>query len=121
MCLNNDFNSHLYNCPLVLPDTTKIEKSTEAPEEGGSRVQVPTLMQPGSSGTQRGILIDDEDVIARVRSERWQLSKTRQEALEEIDKDVTKCEEARDRVLEWCVHHNPRSNMEAWRAATARV
>ncbi len=21
-------------------------------------------------------------------------------------------------MLEWCVHHNPRSNMEAWRAAT---
>jgi hypothetical protein len=57
-------------------------------------------------------------VIARVRNERWQLSKTHQRALEENDKDVTKCEEARDRVLEWCVHHNPRSNMEAWRAAT---
>ena len=37
---------------------------------------------------------------------------------EEEDKDASKCESARDKVIEWCVNHNPRSEMEAWRAAT---
>jgi hypothetical protein len=61
-------------------------------------------------------LVDDDETIARVRNERWQLSKTYQPTSEEDDKHAVKCEEARDRVLDWCVSHNPRSNLEAWRA-----
>jgi hypothetical protein len=39
--------------------------------------------------------------------------------LEDDDRDTNKCEEARDKVLEWCENHNPRSSMEAWRAAAS--
>jgi hypothetical protein len=56
-------------------------------------------------------------VIANVRHERWQLSKIRRQALEDEDRDAKKCEEARDKVLEWCENHDPRSSLEAWRAA----
>jgi hypothetical protein len=63
------------------------------------------------------MLVDDENVIANVRHERWQLSKIRRQALEDDDRDAKRCEEARDKVLEWCENHDPRSILEAWRAA----
>ncbi len=56
------------------------------------------------------MLVDNEDVITNV--ERWQLNKIRWLALEVEDRDAKKCEEARDKVPEWCENHDPRS---AWR------
>ncbi len=41
--------------------------------KGTDWVQAPTLAQQGGSGAQRKMLVDDEDVIANVRHERWQL------------------------------------------------
>jgi len=83
---------------------------------GKDWVQDPTLAQPGSPGEQRGVMVDNDDVIANVRIERCQLKKIRQQALEDNDREANKCEEARDKVLEWCANHNPRSSMEARRA-----
>ena len=117
-CLNDDFNSHLFRCPLVAQDPTSAREPQAEREVDGSRVQIPTLIQPGGVVPQRCILVDDEETIARVRNERWQLSRTCQQASDEDDKNAVKFEEARNKVLEWCVLHNPRSNMEARRAAT---
>ena len=92
-CLNNDFNNHLYRCPLVISDPISAREPQAASEVNGSRVQIPTLMQPGGVGPKRCarcILVDDEDTIARVRNERWQLSKTCQQTLEEDDKNAVK-------------------------------
>ena len=92
-CLNSDFNNHLYRCPLVIPDPIGAREPKSASEVDGSRVQIPTLMQPGGVGPKRCarcILVDDEDTIARVRNERWQLSKTCQQTLEEDDKNAVK-------------------------------
>ena len=55
---------------------------------GTDWVQAPTLAQPGGSGEQRKMLVDDEDVIANVRHELWQLSKIRRQALEDEDRDA---------------------------------
>ena len=77
--------------------------------KGTDWVQAPTLAQPEGSGALRKILVDDEGVIASVRHERWQLSQIRRQALEDEDKDAKKCEDARDKVLEWCENHDPRS------------
>jgi hypothetical protein len=116
-CLNIDFDSHLHKCPLVLPEVLNGNRQQMAVGEGTDWVQAPTLAQPGGSGQQRRMLVDDENVIANVRHERWQLSKIRRQALEDEDRDAKKCEEARDKVLEWCENHDPRSSLEAWRAA----
>jgi hypothetical protein len=116
-CLNIDFDSHLHKCPLVLPEVLNGNSQQMAVGEGTDWVQAPTLVQPGGSGEQRRMLVDDENVIANVRHELWQLSKIRRQALEDEDRDAKKCEEARDKVLEWCENHDPRSSLEAWRAA----
>jgi hypothetical protein len=115
-CLNSDFDSHLHQCPLELPEVSNGNCQQMAVGKGTDWVQAPTLAQPGGSGEQRKMLVDDEDVIANVRHERWQLSKIRRQALEDEDRDAKKCEEARDKVLEWCENHDPRSSLEAWRA-----
>ncbi len=41
------------------------------------------------------------------------------EEKEADERNTVKCEEARDRVLEWCTQHNQRSTMETWMAETA--
>jgi hypothetical protein len=104
-----------------LPSPIVIDKSHTALTLGDSRVQIPILLQPGGRGAreQKSILTDNEEVIASVKNERWRLSRNLQKALENNYKNATKCEEARDGVLEWCIQHNPRSNMEAWRAEAA--
>ena len=116
-CLNSDFDSHLHQCPLVLPAVVNSNCQQMAVGKGTDWVQAPTLAQPGGSGAPRKMLVDDEEVIANVRHERWQLSQIRRQALEDEDRDAKKCEEARDKVLEWCENHDPRSSLEAWRAA----
>ncbi len=68
---------------------------------------------------QDGILVDNEELIASVKNERWRLSRNLQKALEADEKNAAKCEEARDGVLEWCIQHNPRSSIETWRAEAA--
>ena len=84
----------------------------------GSRVQIPVLTQPGDIGPERRILVDNEDEIRKVRDARWRLGRGGLQVQEEEDIDASKCEAARDQVIAWCVNHNPRSEMEAWRAAT---
>ena len=81
-------------------------------------MQIPTLTQPGDIGPERLILVDNYEEIRKVRDARCRLGRCCPQALEEEDKDATKCEEARARVIEWYVRHNPQSDMEAWRAAT---
>jgi len=116
-CLNSDFDSHLQQCPLVLPAVVNSNRQQMAVGKGTDWVQAPTLAQPEGSSALRKVLVDDEGVIASVRHERWQLSQIRRQALEDEDKDAKKCEDARDKVLEWCENHDPRSSLEAWRAA----
>jgi hypothetical protein len=65
------------------------------------------------------VLIDSEETIANVKNERWQLSRKPREEKEADEQNAVKCEEARDRVLEWCTQHNQRSTMETWTAETA--
>ena len=115
-CLNNDFNNHLYGCPLTVPNPIVLDKLHTAPTLGDSRVQIPILLQPGGAREQKSILIDNEEVIASVKNERWRLSRNLQKALEADEKNAAKCKEARDKVLEWYIQHNPRSSMETWRA-----
>jgi hypothetical protein len=62
------------------------------------------------------MLVDEEETIARVKNERWRLSRKPQDEKESDEKNAVMCEEARDRVLEWCAQHNPRSTMETWTA-----
>ena len=81
-------------------------------------MQIPSLTQPGGISPERRILVDNDEEIRKVRDARWRLGRGDLQVREEEDKDASKCEEARDRVIEWCVQHNPRSDMEAWRAAT---
>jgi hypothetical protein len=114
-CLNNDFNNHVHRCPLTLPNPIVIEMQA-VPTSGEGRAQMLTLLQPGGVRGQQGILIDNEEVIASVKNERWRLSRNLQKALEADEKNAAKCKEARDKVLEWYIQHNPRSSMETWRA-----
>ena len=58
------------------------------------------------------MLVDEEETITRVKNERWRLSRKPQDEKESDEKNVVRCEEARDRVLEWCTQHNQRSTME---------
>jgi len=64
--------------------------------------------------TKKYVLVDDDDIIDKVKSERWVLGRRQQQALEEDEQDAAKCEEARDRVIKWCAIHNPRSKWESW-------
>jgi hypothetical protein len=66
--------------------------------KGTDWVQDPTLAQPGGSGAQRKMLVDDEDVIVNVRHELWQLSQIRRQTLEDEDRDAKKSGEARDKA-----------------------
>jgi len=117
-CLHSDFNNHLYRCPLVAPDQPDSCEPRPMSAVDGSRVQIPALTQPGDIGPERRILVDNEDEIRKVRDARWRLGRGGLQVQEEEDIDASKCEAARDQVIEWCVNHNPRSEMEAWRAAT---
>jgi hypothetical protein len=67
------------------------------------------------------MLVDEEETIARVKNERWRLSRKPQDEKESDEKNAVMCEEARDRVLEWCAQHNPRSTMETWTAEKANA
>ena len=118
ICLHSDFNNHLHRCPLAASDQTDWREQRPASEVDGSRMQIPALTQPGDIGSECRILVNNDEEIRKVKDARWRLGRCCLQALEEEDKDVSKCEEARDRVIEWCVQHNPRSDMEAWRAAT---
>ena len=48
-CLNNDFNNHVYGCPLTWPNPIVIETQA-VPTSGEGRAQIPTLLQPGVKG-----------------------------------------------------------------------
>jgi hypothetical protein len=111
-CLHSDFNNHLHRCPLATSDQTDTREQRPASEVDGSRMQIPTLTQPGGIGPERRILVDNDEEILKIRDARWRLSRSCPQTLEGEDKDATKCEEARDRVIEWCVQHNPRSDIK---------
>jgi len=117
-CLHSDFNNHLYRCPLAASDQIDSREPRPTSEVDGSRMQIPALTQPEGISPGRRILVDNDEEIRKVRDARWRLGRGDLQVREEEDKDASKCEEARDRVIEWCVQHNPRSDMEAWRATT---
>jgi hypothetical protein len=117
-CLNKDFNQHIPRCPMTLP-SLMVTETQATPTSGEGRAQMQTLLQPGGVRNQQSMLIDTEEIIAKVKNERWRLSRKHQEKKESDEQNAVKCEEARDRVLEWCTQHNQRSNMETWTAETA--
>ena len=117
LCLNRDYIDHIHCCPLVTGDTKVARATQQTRNVDECRTSGPVLLQPVETERKKYVLVDDEDMIAKVKHERWGLGRKQQQVSEEEEQDAAKCEEARDRVIEWCAIHNPRFKWESWRAS----
>ena len=75
---------------MTLPNLMVTEKQA-APTSGEGRAQMPTLLQPGGVRDSRSMLVDTEETIARVKNERWRLSRKPQNEKESDEKNAERC------------------------------
>jgi len=115
-CLNNDFNKHIPRCPMTLP-SLMVTETQASPTSGEGRAQMPTLLQPGGVRDQRSILIDTEEVIAKVKNVRWRLSRKPQA---EKESDEQNAESAKKLEIKFSSGAHSTTSDQAWKPGKQR-
>ena len=115
-CLNRDFNKHIPRCPMTLP-SLMVTETQASPTSGEGRAQMPTLLQPGGVRDQRSILIDTEEVIAKVKNVRWRLSRKPQA---EKESDEQNAESAKKLEIKFSSGAHSTTSDQAWKPGKQR-